>query len=252
MNGLTFYLSGGSALKYAGRCLSERGVHVARTPGGDVTHLLLGVPSFDAAGQLKGGGELEELLAQLPKDITVVGGNLDHPALKGYKTADLLQDPIYLAQNAAITADCAMRIAGSNMPVVFCDCPILVIGWGRIGKCLAAKLKAAGADVTVAARKESDVAMLKALGYSTEYTDQLRFGLIRYRVIFNTVPFPVLSSDQLSHCRPDCVKIDLASRKGIAGDDVIWARGLPGTNTPESSGCLIAKSAIRLAAEKEA
>jgi hypothetical protein len=48
------------------------------------------------------------------------------------------------------------------------------------------------------------------------------------------------------YCRPDCVKIDLASIQGIYGSDVIHARGLPGKQTPESSGILIANTIIRL------
>jgi hypothetical protein len=51
-------------------------------------------------------------------------------------------------------------------------------------------------------------------------------------------------------CKEDCLKIDLASHRGIEGEDVIWARGLPGKDAPESSGKLIVKTAIRLI-EKE-
>ena len=44
---------------------------------------------------------------------------------------------------------------------------------------------------------------------------------------------------------------DLASVKGIAGDNVIWARGLPGKDAPEESGTLIAKTVLRYALGKE-
>ena len=127
-----------------------------------------------------------------------------------------------------------------------------VLGWGRIGKCLAQLLKASGAYVTVAARKETDLAMLQALGYEAEQIETLRYGLVKYRLIFNTVPYPVLDQEQASHCSNDCVKIELASRPGIVGDDVIQARGLPGKMAPESAGLLIAKSVIRQIAHKEA
>ena len=43
------------------------------------------------------------------------------------------------------------------------------------------------------------------------------------------------------------MKIDLASVKGMEGGDVIWARGLPGKDAPESSGVLIGKTVLRLA-----
>ncbi len=252
MNGKTFYLAGGSkALTYAADYLSRRGANIATEPGMDVTHLLLPVPSFDNDGNLRGGGSLGHILVELGDDVVIMGGNLDHPLTEGYQTADFLRDERYLAENAAITADCAIPIAENNLPVVIPGCPILVIGWGRIGKCLASKLKAIGADVTVSARKDSDLAMLQALGYAAEKTGELGFSLMRYRVIFNTVPAQVISEAQATHCRPDCIKIDLASRLGIAGENVIWARGLPGKDAPETSGILIAKTALRYAFGKE-
>ena len=252
MNGITFYLPGGTAaLAAAGQFLTERGINTVDAPTAQVTHLLLPVPSFAPDGSLKGGGDVVHILDRLPKTVTVMGGNLRHPALKDRKTVDFLLDEGYLAENAAITADCAIRIVQGNLPVVLKGCPILIVGWGRIGKCLAAMLKDMGADVTVAARKERDPAMLHALGYRTEDPQYLRFGLMRYRVICNTVPAPVLSREQTAHCRPDCVKIDLASEPGIDADDAIWARGLPGRDAPESAGLLIAKTAIRLSLGKE-
>lgn len=247
MKDLTYYPAGNSAaLKFAKEKLIQRGCQVADTPNSDVTHLILPVPSFEADGRLRGGGDPEELLSRLPETVTVFGGNLNHPMLEKYRTADFLQDPFYLAENAAITAHCAVKIALDNLTVTMDGCHVLIIGWGRIGKCLAPLLKAMGANVTVAVRKDPDRAILRAMGYEAELTQRLQYGLMRYRVIFNTVPSPVLSLQQLSHCRGDCLKIDLASTQGIAGEDVIRARGLPGKDAPESSGELIAKTAIRL------
>ena len=252
MNGITFYPAGsGAALTYALQRLKELGCNVAETPSDSVTHLLLPVPSFDSDGDIRGGGDLQQLLAVLPRTVTVVGGNLRPPALEGYATLDLLQDAQYLAQNAAITADCAVKIARNRLPVVLAGCPVLILGWGRIGKCLAQMLKAAGAEVAVAARKEADIAMLQALGYRSERIDNLRYGLMRYRLIFNTAPAAVLSEEQVRHCRDDCVKIELASSDGMAGSDVIIARGLPAKEAPESSGLLIAKTVIRLTSGRE-
>lgn len=252
MNDLTFYLAGETpALRFAGDHLTRQGCNVASLPCPGVTHLVLPVPSFMPDGSIKGGDDLAALLEQLPRDITVFGGNLDRAELEGYRKADFLQDACYLAENAAITAHCAVKVALARLPVTLQCCHVLVIGWGRIGKCLAALLKDMGAKVTVAARKETDRAMLRALGYDTAATDALSYGLIRYRVVFNTVPFPVLNQEKAALCGADCLKIDLASRLGIAGADVVWARGLPGTDAPETSGRLIARTCIRLAAGKE-
>lgn len=240
-----FYCAGaGSALSYAKKILMQHQIIFSEQPDSSVTHLLLGAPAFEADGSLKGGGCLEDILSKLPPDITVLGGNLQHPALAGYHTIDLLQDPFYLAENADITAHCAVKIAGNRLPIIWKNCPVLIIGWGRIGKCLARLLRSMGARVTVGARKPADRAMLEALGYETLDSTCLGYELIRFRVIFNTVPIPVISRQTGQYCREDCLKVDLASILGIDAQDVVWARGLPSKEAPETSGYLIARTVL--------
>lgn len=234
------------ALPVAVRRLEICGAKIVGKPSMDVTHLLLPVPSFDADGQVRGGGELEEILKLLPHDVTILGGYLTSALLAGYDKVDLLWDEQYLAENAYLTAECAMRLVRNLLPVQLRGVRILVIGWGRIGKCLGKLLQLAGARVSVAARKQTDRAMLAALGYEALSLEQMRASLSDYRVIFNTVPAPVLSREQMKSCREDCLKIDLASASGMEGADVISARGLPGKDLPESSGVLIADTVMRL------
>ena len=236
-----------AALAFARQFLQEQGMTVTDKPAPDVTHLLLPVPSFESDGRIKGGGILEHILADLPENVTVIGGNLHHPSLAGMVTVDLLQDAGYVAENAAITADCALRIALRTLPVVLRGCPALVIGWGRIGKCLADLLRSVGAAVTVAARKETDRAILRALGYTAVDTQGLTPVPEAYRIIYNTVPAPVLEGPR----DPKCIRIDLASQQGITGSNVIWALGLPGKDAPESSGLLIADTILRIILRKE-
>jgi len=238
-------------LRSAAETLKSRGYGVVSHPCESVTHLLLPVPSFDERGNLKGGGDIDALLKALPKGITIVGGNLNAARFPGYQLMDLLKDPTYLARNAAITAYCALRLAMMELPVMLRGCKVLIIGWGRIAKCLSALLWALEADVTVAARKETDRAMACALGYRAETIENLDATLNDYRLIFNTVPAPVLSAQQIEHCRQGCLRIDLASVRGMEGNHMIWARGLPGKDAPESSGTLIAKTVIRLLERKE-
>lgn len=249
MNRRIFYTAGHSdALNFAIEELKHKDCTFASTPDKTVTELILPVPSFQPDGTLKGGGRLVDLLETLSRNVTIYGGNLEGYMPAGYKTVDLLQDPLYLAQNADITAHCAIRIALNALPATLRDCHVLVIGWGRIGKCLAALLKNIGAIVTVAARKAQDRAMLAALGYDTQDANALNYELGRYRIIFNTAPFMVISKETVQHCQENCLKIDLASVPGIEGDDVIWARGLPNIYAPETSGRLIAQTVLRLGA----
>lgn len=251
MNGIRLYCAGNTAaLTFARQNLLQQGFAFSEQPAPDVTHLLLPVPSFEADGRIRGGGIPAHILADLPEDITVVGGNIRSLSVHGYNTVDLLQDAQYVAENAAITADCAIRVAREQMGVVWQKCPVLVIGWGRIGKCLADQLKALGADVTVAARKESDLAILQALGYNVQNSLVLS-SLGRYQVIYNTVPAVVLSKEQCKACDPGAIKIELASKPGIEDPGVISALGLPAKYAPETSGKLIADTFVRLLQRKE-
>lgn len=204
-------------------------------PTPDATHLLLDVPLRH--------GNVERILERLPPGITIIGGNLNLPELEDYRKIDLLQDEEFLARNAAITAHCAIKLALPYLRVTLHRCPVLILGWGRIGKNLAKLLQGLGADVTVAARKEADRAMLQALGYRATEVQELSKLLHGYRLIYNTVPEKMLSES--TTYRSDCVKIELASRPGLPGGDVIDGRGLPGKLAPESSGRLIADTILR-------
>ena len=252
MNGILLYSAGNSpAMQFTCRNLEDHGFAFSPDPAPDVTHMLLPVPSFSTDGRIRGGGILEHILGDLPENLTVIGGKLNHPALQGYPTLDLLHDPLYAAQNAAITADCAIMVAREKMNTVWQRCPTLVIGWGRIGKCLAQQLKQMGANVTVSARKQQDLSVLQALGYGAVHTDDLARTLPRYRVIFNTVPALILTAQQCKSCDPDCLMIELASTPGIEGNNVVSALALPSRFAPESSGKLIASTVIRLLKGKE-
>lgn len=248
MKNVVLYPVGRSdAIHHAGRFLENAGVVLSKEPKKTVTHLLLPVPSFDQEGKIRGGGLLEDLLSRLPPTVTVIGGHLQHPALAGYATIDLLQDGWYAAANGALTADCAIRVAGSHLPVTFRALPVLIIGWGRIGKCLAQQLRAMGAEVTVAARKEADRQILQGLGYRTAIPAALQEELEKYRLVFNTAPVPILTAPKL----PNCIMIELASKPGILAPDVIRALALPGKMVPESAGKLIAETILRRLEKEE-
>ncbi len=237
------------ACQYAAAFLSSPGISLIDHPSPEVTHLLLDVPSFRPDGELRGGGNLAGILSMLPKDVCVVGGNLSHTVLEKHRAVDFLQDPVYLARNAAITADCAIQTAHPLLETIFAETSVLILGWGRIGKCLAQLLAGLGAEVTIAARKETDRAMIQALGFGAADMDALPRKLSQYRLIYNTVPELLLDRKALALCR-NCVKIDLASKPGMEGEDIVWARGLPGTCAPESSGRLIADTFLRLCKEE--
>ena len=133
--------------------LMENGISFAPNIDCFVTHLLLPVPSVDAQGHIQGDGSLEEIIGNLPPTAAIIGGNLPASLSESRPVIDLLLDEEYVCQNAYITAHCAMALAAERLDTTFRRSACLIIGWGRIGKCLAEVMTRLEADVTVAARK---------------------------------------------------------------------------------------------------
>ncbi len=221
MNHITMYIPAPTAaLDAARRHLEEVGVHFSGCAQ-DAEFLLYSAPT-----------KLETMV-EYSTDHTVIGGNLDFLS-ESVTRLDLLRDPYYLAANAAITAEAAVGILLKELKRSVAGAKILILGWGRIGKCLTHQLTALGADLTVYARKDSDRAMLRALGYRyAEEADGSGFDCV-----VNTIPAAVLQKD------PGCLKLELASGVWLPGHDTIVAHGLPGKYKSEASGTLIAKTIL--------
>lgn len=228
------------AMTYVRRHLLRLGYDVTDTPGWNTGHLILDIPTFRPGFTRL---ELDTLLSSLPGKAVIWGGNLDDSATER-AAVDLLRDERYLARNGAITADCALMLAAPLLNTAWRDTKAIVIGWGRIGKCLARQLKALGCPVTVAARREADRAALESLGYGAISCEELPGALSGTGLIFNTVPHRIITREQWPR-NEKIVALDLASEPGMEGSHVIQARGLPGIHAPESAGRLIAETFLR-------
>lgn len=224
-----------AAISHAYEILSAQGISVSAYPTRNTKYLLLPVPSFP-----NGSAYLEELLPQLSWDVVICGGNLNIPVLNDYRTIDFLADPFYLAENAAITARCAIRILSDRIRVN--STSVLILGWGRIGKCLGKFLNELGARVSIAARKPEDLAVIHALGYTAVPVNSVHRILPQYQAILNTIPAMILPQMET---QDDAVILELASTPGMAGKNIIPTRGLPGIMAPEESGKLIAETFMR-------
>ena len=236
--GTVLYVPRIDAVRHAAANLRSLGISVTEKCAPDVTHVLLPIPSFS------GGDEyLAHLLTKLPDDLIISGGNLKSPLLENHRTVDFLQDPYYLAENAAITAKCAVEIIAKSLGDDLSEKEALVIGWGRIGKCLVPLLTERRASVTVAARKLTDLAMIRVLGSRSIQISDAAAETERFDLIINTVPvllFPDIRT------KPDALLLELASKPGMSGSKIIDGRGLPGKMAPVRSGKLIAETFIRL------
>ncbi len=179
---------------------------------------------------------------------------------RGIRVIDYYESEILQLKNALPSAEGAISLAMRELPVTLDGATAGVIGYGRIGSLLAQKLEALGCRVKVFARRPL---VLAAIGLAhhipipLEKDDGYRAlleGLQDCRVVFNTVPTPILTEENLSAVPKSCLLIDLASPPGgiripaaeALGRRAIWATALPGKYAPETAGELLGESILSL------
>ncbi len=192
---------------------------------------------------------LSEVEEALGSDTTVLCCNY---AFKNAKSTDYNCLDSYALLNAVPTAEGAIKIAIENTPFALWKAKVLVIGYGRVGKILADRLKGMGCYVTVSARKPSDFALITALNLEKCHTEHLNDLPLNYDIIFNTVDFPVLNNDALENTPCKCI-IDLSGKGGFdlefakeLGITAIKAPGLPGIVAPKTAGEILAQTILDL------
>ncbi len=219
----------------------------------------------DAQSQLK----MMTLIESLTPETLIIGGRFT-PAFKssadsrGMRAIDYFESEELQIKNAIPTAEGAIAIAMNELPITIQGCHAAVIGYGRVGKTLADKLLALGAQVTVAARKTTDLAWAHNRTFETlkiEVRDgksslsALKTG---YDVIFNTVPYWLFDGHILSQLCEKTLIVDIASAPGgvdskaasECGIKVIWALSLPGKCSPFTAGEIICDSVIDILAQE--
>ncbi len=153
---------------------------------------------------------------------------------------DIMKREELAVLNTISTAEGAIEIIIANTNKIIHGSNVLILGFGRIGKVLGKKLAALSANVTCAARKDEDLAWIKAYGHMETNINTLRENLSEYDTIINTVPHLILTEERLRYVKNDCLLVDLASNPG--GIDkkaakekdlkLIWALALPGKVAP--------------------
>ena len=181
---------------------------------------------------------------EIPADKHIIGGNLDFLPTYAQKT-DLLKDEAYVAANAALTAEAGVGLIAGSCARKFRDTRALILGWGRIGKCLARLLRELGLQVCVCARRSSELVLAAALGYESRSAEELE-DLVEFHYIVNTVPGPILADGVWNSVGADAALLEMASKPGIPVEKAIQARGLPGKYKALASAELIAGSIRRI------
>lgn len=166
--------------------------------------------------------EISRIADAIPCGSIALGGCLTSDVVglfeKRYiRCLDYFSREELIVKNAIPTAEGAIEIALSELPITLFGAKALVIGYGRIGKILSNRLRAFGVNVTVSARRHSDFAWIEELGATAVHTGNLMECAGDFDVIFNTVPAEILTRNVLEKIPDDSLIIDLASKPGGAG-----------------------------------
>lgn len=162
----------------------------------------------------------------------------------------------FSVKNAVPTAEGAIEEAMKHSDSTICGNKILVCGYGKIGKVLSEMLRGIGAEVTVSARKKSDLAWIDLNGFEGAVTGRFK-DIAQYSIIFNTVPSLIFDKDILSQLNKDTLVIDLASKPGGVdfnaakelGIKTVHALSLPGKTAPKSAGKIMESSILDILEE---
>lgn len=213
---------------------------------------------------------MDEILTMIEPGMIVIGGKIPaefmaNAEAKGVRVRDYFDSEEFQIQNAYTTAEAALSIAMNSLDKNICGAKVAVTGYGRIARHLVRLLKNLGAEVTVAARKDSDLAWAFSIGCSTvkiESENKSMHGLSPllhgYDIIYNTVPHWLFDRNFLEKSDKKTFLVDLASVPGGVdicaakefGSNVLWATSLPGKYAPVSAGDLIASCVSRILHEE--
>lgn len=204
---------------------------------------------------------LDDGFAQKMNGKRVFGGMMERlyrtsSLWKNIRSEDYYMRDDFAIRNAVPTAEGAIEIAMREYPGTVSGSRCLVAGFGRVGKTLARMLQGIGAQVTVSARRPSDIAWIESDGYRSAVTGRIG-SQEQYDIIFNTIPAMIFNRKVLSELRSCSLLVDLASAPGGVdfeaakkiGIKAILAPSLPNRVAPKTAGEIIKDTVCRMIGE---
>ena len=200
---------------------------------------------------------IKELLEKMKGKI-LIAGNISEDVKKLAKSyniqmIDVMKSEKLAVLNTIATAEGTIELMIANTDTIIFDSNVLILGFGRVAKTLANRLKGLVKSITCASRENDELSWIEVLGYEKinlndlDKSQELLTSLANYNVIINTIPSQIFDEKKLQYIKKDTLLIDLASNPGgIDKEEVkkrklklIHALGLPGKVAPVSSAKFI-------------
>lgn len=206
---------------------------------------------------------VDDIVSMLSSDHIVFAGMVSRPMeakLKknGSRVFDYFKREEVTVMNAVPTVQGILKAMIDNIEYTINSSRIAVFGYGRIASVTADVLSSIGADVTVCARKYSDLAKAKTKGYNSCLISDFSKTANEYDMIINTVPSVIINRNILENLRTDCLIIDVASSPygtdfAVASElglNAVLCSSLPGKVAPKTAGEIIADGVLNILREE--
>lgn len=192
-------------------------------------------PTFDIIGRFAEGSA-----------VIFAGGECERLAEicaeRGFTLVNYAKNEPLTLRNAALTAEAAVCLLSNSTERALLGSRILITGYGRIASMMAARLRAFGAAVTVAARRAEQRIQAELDGFTAIPVGKIPEVIAEFDCTVNTVPAAVFDADSFDKMRG--VFLELATLPNDPPDNpeirYIHGGGLPGKYFPETAGEFIA------------
>lgn len=204
-----------------------------------------------------GTGEMPDvrllaLCEKMPHGSLLLGGMIP-PVVKkfaaehGVSALDYYDSEELQIKNSVPTAEGAIAACIDALPFTIAGMRAAVFGYGRVGRTLAGRLRALGADVFAVARSRKDLSNASCDGCVPVPLEEYRSFPLHCDAVFNTIPYRIFDADLLKRIPRGTVLFELASANtGVDltaaaenGIRVIPLPSLPGKTAPRTAGEII-------------
>lgn len=206
---------------------------------------------------------LDEIISYINKDHIVFAGMAGKGIETKIKTRgacvyDYFKREDVTVMNTVPTVQGILKVIFENTDYTVHSSNCAVFGYGRTAKLAASTLASLGAEVTVCARKGSDIALAGVNGLKgCRICDFYRIAG-GFDIIINTVPSMVIDRRILENVNKSCLVADIASAPFgtdfAAADELgikaMQCSSLPGKVAPKTAGRIIADGIINILEEE--
>lgn len=192
------------------------------------------------------------LCEKMPLGSLLLGGQIPsivkkYAAERGISAIDYYDSEELQIKNSVPTAEGAIAACINALPFTVAGMRAAVFGYGRVGRTLAGRLRALGAEVFAVARSGRDLSNAACDGCVPIPLDEYRAFPLHGDVIFNTIPHRIFDADLLGRIPRDTVIFELATANAGVDESAALENGirviplpsLPGKTAPHTAGEII-------------